>query len=710
MRHLYVFVALLFGMAVSSQGCNCGKSSLKNEAGICAKDTKCAANDQYRKGQCLKARCDNSNIANPNKDCCPGQLCEFNGECVDEAQTCAKDDDCSGGQTCQPRPEVRADKNICSFPIPASNGTCADAGYVAFDKRCIRDLPCGGACPDAQVCNIETNACEILPDIPTTNSACSQSCASGSIKVYADPDSAVYHQCCAVTCACDVLPPLQVGQFGRDASAALARDEIVVASYNFTYGDLVVTHHSKADGSQTAIEFVDGVPATGTLAGDPKGYRNGIKDPGPNVGEFSSVVVGTDGHIRVTYYDIDHQDLKYAEKTDSGWVVHTVDGAGMVGKYSFLEIMNGGSRLRVSYLLESGPKAGQAAGDNTLYTGLRYIESDSQSPTSAAGWHQPVDIDVQPIKAIPCGGTCQAGEICVEVTGTQTCAATASDCTGVAPTNQVCAKPHGSNTSGYYVQDAIPSTIELPPAIGLFSSMVESGGYLFIAYYDNYTEKGSNPADPQIGQLRAIVLPTQATGDIQVPLTAAPITLDTGMVCGAGSFHDVGRFTSIAANAAGEIGIAYMDARAKALRYFSALSVNDFVNATPVGSCLPDPASINTRATIARISVADDGVDAASSEVNFVGANASLIFDASGKAQVAYQDSRANSLKLTTETAQGSLNFAPKVLDKVTGESLGWFSQLLSDGVHSWVMHARIGFDTHGNSDDRIIVAPLTLP
>lgn len=712
MRHLYVFAALLFGMMVSAEGCNCGKSSLEKTAGICAKDTKCAANDEYRKGQCLTARCDNTKT-NPAADCCPGQLCQFDGSCIDIVQNCQKvgvGDDCTGGQTCQNRPEVDAAKPVCSFPFPAADGTCADAGYIAFDKRCIRDLPCGGSCPDAQVCNIETNACELVPDIPTSNSACEQTCATGSIKVYADPDSAVFHQCCAVTCACDVLPPLQVGQYGRDASAALARDEIVVASYNLTYGDLVVTHHSKADGSQTAIEFVDGVPANGTIAGDPKGYRNGIKDPGPNVGEFSSIAVGADGHIRVTYYDTDNQDLKYAEKTDSGWVVHTVDSAGMVGKYSFIEVMNGGSRLRVTYLLESGPKVGQAATDTKQYTGLRYIESDSQSPTSAAGWHTPIDVDVQPVKAIPCAGACKAGEVCVEVTGTQTCAVTASDCTGTAPTNQVCAKPDGAATSGYFVEDAIPSALELPPATGLFSSMVESGGSLYISYYDNYNDKGSNPAAPQYGQLRAIVLPTQATGDVQLPVAAQPVTLDTGMVCSSGNFHDVGRFTSIATNSAGEIGIAYMDALAKSLRYFSALTQNDFVAATPEGSCLPDPALLNAKSTVARITVADDGIDTTTNEVDSVGADASLAFDTSGRAHIAYQDSRALALRLTSETAEQSASFKPVVLSDPSAKSVGFFTQLLIDGPKAWIMHVHIGFDTHNNSNDVIIVAPVTLP
>ena len=74
------------------------------------------------------------------------------------------------------RPDVETGKDICSFPIPATDGTCPSP-YVVFDKRCIVDLPCGGTCSDAQVCNIEIGACEAVPDIPRTDSACDQSYA-----------------------------------------------------------------------------------------------------------------------------------------------------------------------------------------------------------------------------------------------------------------------------------------------------------------------------------------------------------------------------------------------------------------------------------------------------------------------------------------------------------------------------------------------------
>ncbi len=710
-RKLWSFwLVVLVGAFAGEQGCNCGKGNIgKTPPGVCAKTTVCGNGEEYRKGECLTQRCNNAK-ANPNADCCPGQLCRFDGSCVDQEQNCEQDTDCNAGQTCQNLPEIDATKNVCSFPIPDANGGCP-TGYVVFDKRCIRDLPCGGVCQSGQVCDIQLNVCEALPDVPTSNSNCNQTCATGQLMTYADPDSMIFHQCCALTCQCSTLPPLQIGEYGRQASAALASSEVVVASYNKTYGDLVVSHHSKVDGSVTLLEDVDGAPASGTLAGDPNGLRKGIKDAGVNVGQYSSVVVGTDGNPRVVYYDVDNQDLKYAEKTAGGWLVHAVDTAGDVGaQYSAMVVAKGSGNLRVTYLVNAGPKLGQAATDASLYTGLRYAESKTPSPKSASDWNF-VDVDIQPVHPVPCGGSCKATEICVAVSTNpeqDKCGVTASDCVGSTPSGQICALPDGDAASGFYIQRQTPATQELPPSLGMFSSMAEEGCTLFISYYDNWFFKDP-PTNTLTGTLKGAML--TLTSGSAAGATPTTFSLDLGDDCDPTlSPHDVGRFSSLAINSSGRIGIAYQESAAVGdepvgkLRYWAAGTFSNAVTGDP--NCVADS---NNQSNNKTITIADNAIDTADSEILLVGANASLIFDGSGRAQISYQDSSNTVLKLASETGENTSAFKTQVIPPTPNyPSVGWFSRLLFDGGSAWVMHVHVGFDDNGNANDTILVQPIT--
>lgn len=687
-------------VTVMSPGCNCGKSRVNTiDPGICGKDTVCEKGQEYRKGVCEVARCDADR--NGDTDCCPGQFCRFDGACVDQTKECQNDIDCNAdrsGRVCLVRPEV-SDRKICTFPLPTNDGKCP-GGYQLFNKRCIRDLPCTGTCDATdKVCNIETNACEALPQIPTTNSNCDISCGVGTIKVLTDPDSMSYHQCCAVQCKCESLPPLNIGTYGKHADGAVSSQAVIVSSFNDTFGDLVVSTFDKVSGAQKSLEFVDGVPATGTLAGDVAGPRKGIKDPGPIVGEYSSITVANDDQPRVVYYDRSQGDLRYAQKTQTGWLTHAVDTVGDVGQYANIEYLAG--KLRVTYFVKEGKKTPD---DGGTYTMLRYAEASSLNPRSASDWRF-VDIDPFPVRPTPCGGQCSATQICVVVGGQDRCAVAASECSGSPGPGQVCATPLGASDAAIFDQKVLAATLELQEGNGLFSSLAINGADIYVAYYDNYTDNvtGSDGAyQLQTGILKAARL--QMDGGGAVTGSAQIFVVDSGKQCD-GSFHDVGRFASMATSSVGgRIGIAYQDAAGGSLRMFSGTSIGNWQQADCVGE--------DKRAsTSGRFFVVDDGVDTVQSRVYMVGADASLVFDAQGKAHIAYQDQDLVKVRLASEkgVSANDYNIALKVIEGV--RAYGFYVELLYDGAAAWIVNSHIGVDPEfGNPDDRVLVLPTALP
>jgi len=676
--------------------------------GQCVKGT-CGHNQEYRKGVCETARCDNKK--NGNADCCPGQFCRFDGTCTDIVTECASNTDCTAGQICQSRAEVDSKKNICSWPFPTTSGQCP-AGYQLFNKRCIHDAPCGGICQSKQFCDIETNTCEDLPSIPTSDSSCEISCKSGKVKVLTDPDVMTFHQCCALQCECATLPPLQVGSFGKYAHGAIDNNEILIASYDETYGDLVLSHHRKDNGALVQVEFVDGVPKAGTVTGDVAGPRQGIKDPGPDVGRYSSLVIASDDIPRVVYYDSDNHVLKYAQKKGTTWNSFVLDTPGDVGKYS--AFMTDGSHLRLAYMVQSAAK--KAGGDAAPVTALRYAETANLNPTGASDFTF-VDIDIRSAVSVPCGGSCQPTDTCVvdSVDGKEKCAANATDCTSIASDGQVCAKIDGATTSGIYTEDAIPHSTGIPLGVGLYPSMaIDSADQrLLIAYYDNATPKNP-PFLNNKGSLKLASLRMDATTGL-LPSTLVPddvrvTVLDNGKVCDdATDYRDVGQFASLKVAASGRIGVAYLetsrpnDPVQNKLRFLE-LSQLPFSDSSFCYQPKSNSFSNTTSSIIA--TVVDNGIRNVGIEQ--VGADASLIFIPTGtdwSARIAYQDATAQTVLLAKE---GSPWATSTLLGNSDNRSHGFFINLLTDTSGSWLVDVRLGFDAQGNVDDAVSVTPVS--
>jgi hypothetical protein len=684
------------------EGCKCDPNIGKQAPGICAKDTECPKGQVYRKGVCALERCDNRGD-NRDGDCCPGQLCKNDGRCVDKTATCERDAECGGtraGRLCLSRPAISAETKICAYPLPDANGDCP-ATYREFNKRCIRDLPCDGGCEGDTVCNIETNECEALPNIPTSSSNCDVSCGAGTIKVYADPDGMSFGQCCALACVCEALPPLSEGVYGRYASAQVTPTEILVASYNETYGDLVLSHHDKVSGKKLKLEFIDGLPMTSAaLQGDPTGPRAGAGELGPNVGMYSSLALGGDGQPRIVYYDNDNKDLKYAEKTSSGWAISVIDGgpgaSHDVGQYASLQYLAG--RLRVAYFARSTPSVSGQAGP---FTTLRYAEALTPSPRGPSDWSVVDAVPPAPVRN-PCNGTCTQTESCVYVEtpgpSRKVCGKREAECDGTEPEGSVCVSVPGVDGKAYYPEDPVPQVTELPSGIGLSPSFAQKGDTLLLAYYDNYTPPSDTPPFKlNTGRLRGITaaLTSGTTGAF-----TTPVTLDNGSTCD-GKARDVGRFSFVAVAPNGRTGVAYIDSTRGELRFYQPPNASD--------TFLNDDGCFETSQTThanGRIYVADTGVDTAMAGVTLVGADAYLSYDQSSHPSIVYQDQSNLNVRVTGLRTDGK--WTVDYLSQEKGD--GFEVQLLQDNTDIWLVSVLIGFDNIGNSTNQVLVRKVNLP
>ena len=81
--------------------------------------------------------------------------------------------------------------------------------------------------------------------------------------------------------------------------------------------------------------WVDGVLVMHPQAA-PSGPRGGVSEPGEDVGQYTSIVVGDDGNVHIAYQSVDHRQLKYALGVSDlegliSWSVITLDAGGEVG-------------------------------------------------------------------------------------------------------------------------------------------------------------------------------------------------------------------------------------------------------------------------------------------------------------------------------------------------------------------------------------------
>ncbi|OGQ77766.1 MAG: hypothetical protein A2289_18960 [Deltaproteobacteria bacterium RIFOXYA12_FULL_58_15] len=473
-------------LAVTSlRGCDCSDDPFKPaDPWLCedrggpptAEDQACGKDERFAKGECIPARCD---AGDPVPGCCPGMVCLGSGECVvpQSRITVCPDTPCRQGESCCLRPQINAEQKTCGFlpvspgelcadgcPPPAADGLCADStrpsavsgecplGGQPFNGRCFSsDVPpccepdASGECRmcgPSQVCNIDTNRCEVPPEnLPNTDHGCDLQCGDAEILVYSDPDWMLWERCCAVTCECRTLPPLRPGPWGRFSDIALGDDTVFVSGYDSKYGDLVMGLHGRASGQLQTLDYVDGVPTDGPVVGDPTGPRAGRNGEGPNVGTYTSVALYQDAP-RIAYYDVDNADLKFAlyDPVEEVWSVGLIDDGrdiagldtGDVGRFTSLVVDSSGI-AHVAYY------AHRVWVNGELVTGPMYARSLVSSPVGYDDWER---VPIERVRS--CNGECGPQEVCVLDGGVPGCVSPRDDCASTCACGESCVDVGGS--------------------------------------------------------------------------------------------------------------------------------------------------------------------------------------------------------------------------------------------------------------------------
>jgi hypothetical protein len=470
-RTTLIASALFLGLAPLG-ACSCEDETLTEvRPGTCEPDFDCQQGFTYRRGECRVARC------TEDSDCCPGQRCSAAaGLCADQWVACTDDSECGEipGQRCI---DFRGGR-FCGYPnatgalTEAGTQACSsDAdcprGTACVGERCLSAAPCGGGCPDGEVCDIDSNTCFSLP-------SCTETCMPGQVLVVADPETMSGDACCLVECACAPLPPVPEGQYGWHASLAASPGGSVVSAYDAQYGDLVVASFD-ASGQPGALEYVDGFPSDGPVEANPTGRRGGRARPGPDVGEYTSIARDNAGHLHVAYYDRTNGDLKYARRMGETWTTHTVDAEGDVGRFTSIAVGPEG-RPRISFMAAEvmGPM-------NRTFAELRYAEASRPSPSGPGDWTI-TGVDRREKPAPVCGGGCGRDEACVDLGPGPACAAEVSAC-GSCGSDEACVM--GPNGAECAVEIPTLALDDLPRGTGLFSSLVLTAtGSPQIVYYD----------------------------------------------------------------------------------------------------------------------------------------------------------------------------------------------------------------------------------
>ncbi len=675
----------LFGVVLAItavlSGCDC-KGLFVRQRAPC--DGRCDARHQVCNTKVDPEVCVNvPRVCNNDADCCPSQKCNTQGVCLDKYTTCTADSTCTAsGQFCTPLGVDPAGQG-CTFKSCDATTPCAD-NDACFNGFCVGEAPCQGGCRNGTVCVTASNLCFPLDNDRTKwPTGCEQTCQTGFMLVLQNPHN-VFDSCdmSLRQCSCVELPPLRLGDDARHSSLAVSEQTLWVSAYDGTYGDLVVHRLDKKTGAIANTDFVDGVPATGTVVGAPSGPRHGISDPGVDVGKFTDIAIDQSGRVEVSYYDITNGDLKFAIRDGNGaWITYVLDGSspagidnGDVGLYTSLALASDGSPA-IAYFQRSG------AGGNR-HTALKYIRATKPAPLTRFDWYPSIEVDGADRSSPACGGACAdpANQACVTLTdGNSSCQRI--DPTGCSPKcggGQACVDVNGLATC--LTSQKVATIADLPLGVGLMPSLAFIDASPVIAYYANLGSlvQGTNWGPDT---LRLAL----GSGSVAQPAFLVSV-LDGGTTTShSGLFPSV----AISGNSGGgaRINIAFQEVRRNRLKLYRGDGIS----------------AVSTNNT----SVVDEGfADPNGDALSFVGANASLVIGADGGLGIAYQNQTAGKLKYARAAASGkfTLTTVPRV------GATGFYAKLRLHGAEAWISHAKIKARSVSEADNSLYVESVQVP
>ena len=400
--------------------------------------------------------------------CEDGFVCK-QAQCVEDDPTpCQSDAECDDAQRCEAgicvEPECREDVDCGDVCDVSQQGTCLN------DNTCMCEDYCADGCGDEQFCCFAQNACLDNPD-PCDGTVCDPGFVPGNPVL-----GEVNQETCMVkgsTCECIQADPLPLGEHGRYSSMARTQDGLVIATYNETYGDLMVGLVDESDYA-VAWEFVDGVPTDGDVTGALDGPRGGVKVKGPKVGAHTAIVADEQGNVHVFYQDLSNKALRYARGVRQGegfdWSFTTIaDDAGEGGLFNKALFADG--KIHLVTLVDNV----ELEADNQRFSELRYMTLDPAASLDSISF-EGAQVIVSGAASKPCKERCQGDAVCVRSTGEcvvpeTTCAAGCTD--GYACSGGACMETYDS---------AVP--VGTPVMVGAYPDMTKTADGVLVTFYD----------------------------------------------------------------------------------------------------------------------------------------------------------------------------------------------------------------------------------
>ncbi len=674
--------------AVVVSGCDCGQKIVPKDQCLgvagqqadrndpCESNSECSdhfACKPVKDREGLTCCVFNDRACTTEADCCPGQTCPAERKkCFDRYVSCQTDADCGdkGDRVCEVYTDFYGSSSRCRFKPCGALGECAE-GQSCFQGECMADLPCNGTCAAGAACVPSIDRCQDYAS-PTgrPQAACPVTCTAGFIATFNDARN-IWDSCQldAVACVCAQLPSLRSNDLGRfSAVAADPGSALYVSTYDGQYGDLVVLKYG-LDGTKQATEYVDGVPMAPVKYG-PSGARGGIVEPGPDVGRYTDVAVGS-GRVYVSYYDVSNGDLKVAVRSATGtWATHRVDGLSAdLGLYSSIALDRDGLP-GVSYFQRGGEATfnvmdcptPRPTGATKYVTALKFAKATTATPASDGDWQ---------VKTVACLSRpppiCDAcTNLCADPGTGPACLAAGTGCTGCT-SDEACVNVNGSNVCA---EKVTPSDLQSVPAgVGVFSSLAFKDKDAIIAYMRRAVPAMSAPD----GDLYAVTV--SAAGTVGVPV----------LIDGSG---DTGYFPDVKVDPTTQgFAIGYHDFSSKAFKFYFSPQLQ--------GGVTPEIIDRGTNPTMP-------------GEQGWVGTDSAIVFGPAGVVWALYQDATRGDLKLAKRTASWAVQPSPR-----TEGAVGFFADAVFTDGKLYATHARIRarlVQGEPQVDNALLLESLTSP
>jgi hypothetical protein len=422
----------------------------------------------------------------------------------------------------------------------------------------------------------------------------------------------------------DYEPP--VDEIGRWSDSVAANGVLHISAYDDSTGDLAYARVTDP-AAPIGWQYVDGLDPNAT-ADQPGEYRHGVSDPGPDVGQYTSIALDKDGHPRIAYYSVTDNAVKLALGPHPFRTV-MVDSSSTkgvkVGLWTAISL-DGYDVPQIAYLA-----TGIADGAGGFRSEFRVATAHSSNPGDGE-----FDIVVVDKQRVSCAGLCGAGQACIQTAmvngmpngdpAISSCTPTTSDCTAMCSTTQACIQGTCTAFLGPRKGD------DLVEGIGLFTRALRGkDGSLSLVYYDS------------------------AQGNLKLAVQG-PNAFSFSFIDGNDPSTDVGQHCTAAMDDSGTLHVAYVDAIKDQLLY-----------KTVTGGM----ASMTAQ-------VIDDGMR--DDGQHPVGAGAAITATG-GSPRVVYQDQQLSDLLIASKSGS---NWSHQSLDAGMA-GYGFYPRLASDNGKVWL-------------------------